>query len=546
MNVFPNSVSFEYPPMTKSDSTGQSWACSGTHAPLRSITLLTEAPLNLCSIGIRADLRKRDLPHHAARHSVKRLGSPSRRCTLNPSKTQSEHRDKLGFQRIGVLMASRYGIALCLFLLANSFARAADKPDCHIGSYRLTDGSAVDIAPTDNSSILRWRRFDGTTGALHEMPNGHWRSTFGWTDRADGRTVSFSDCASGKIDFDGRSGNRIAFDVTNTTFISHGTALAGRLVLPKGGDEVPVVILLHGAEHDSALTYYFLQRMLPAEGVGVFVYDKRGTGSSGGTYSQDFGLLADDAVAALHEARRLAGARLGRIGYQAGSQGGWVAPIAANRSLVDFLIVCFGLAVSVIDEDRQEVALEMRDEGHSPGEIADALEVARAAETVIASRFTRGFREFDAVRAKYRGASWYKDLHGNYTYMLLPYSEPQLRKLRSKFNWGTPFYYDPMPALRASTTPQLWILGGRDYEAPSAETGRRIASLMAGGRPYALAIYPDAEHGMTLFETAKDGSRVSTRYAPGYFAMMRDFARDGRLREAYGDADLTDASGKAR
>lgn len=33
------------------------------------------------------------------------------------------------------------------------------------------------------------------------------------------------------------------------------------------------------------------------------------------------------------------------------------------------------------------------------------------------------------MRAKYRGAPWYKDLHGNYTYMLLPYSETQLREL---------------------------------------------------------------------------------------------------------------------
>src|ERR1700737_1831430 len=45
---------------------------------------------------------------------------------------------------------------------------------------------------------------------------------------------------------------------------------------------------------------------------------------------------------------------------------GWVAPIAANREHVDFVIVCFGLAVSVIDEDQQEVEIEMREKGHSP------------------------------------------------------------------------------------------------------------------------------------------------------------------------------------
>jgi hypothetical protein len=279
--------------------------------------------------------------------------------------------------------------------------------------------------------------------------------------------------------------------------------------------------------------------MLPAEGIGTFVYDKRGTGASGGVYSQDFSLLADDAVAAMREARRLAGPRAARIGYQAGSQGGWVAPIAANRAHVDFVIVCFGLAVTVRQEDQEEVVIEMREEGHSPAEIADALKVARAAETVFASGFTKGFAEFDAVRAKYRAASWYQDLHGNYTYMALPYTEAQLRAMGPEFRWGTPFDYEPMPTLRADTTPQLWILGSEDYEAPSAKTSQRIKSLIAAGRPFTLALYPGAEHGMTLFEKGADGKRLSTRYAPGYFAMIRDFAREGRLPGSYDNAEIT-------
>ena len=428
-------------------------------------------------------------------------------------------------------------------LLAASVATAAETLDCHIGIYQLKDGTFVDIAPSGDGA-LRWRRFDGMTGTLRKLADGSWNSTVGWTGRPDGKRISLSDCRSGDIKFGGTPGHRVALHVTNTTFRSHDTTLVGRLVMPRRGTKVPVVVLLHGAERDSALTYYFLQRTLPAHGVGAFVYDKRGTGQSGGSYSQDFKLLADDAVAAMRAARRLAGARLSRIGYQAGSQGGWVAPIAANLATADFVIVCFGLAVSVIDEDQQEVEMEMRDKGHTPDEIAKALEVARAAETVIASGFTRGFEDFDAVRAKYRDASWYKDLHGNFTHMLLPYSEAQLREMGSKFNWGTPFHYDPMPALQASTVPQLWILGGKDYQAPSAETSGRIKSLIADGRPFTLAYYPGAEHGMTLFESTAEGRRLSTRYAPGYFAMMRDFARDGWLRGSYGDAEVTTQHGE--
>ncbi|TAJ74804.1 MAG: alpha/beta hydrolase [Phenylobacterium sp.] len=429
-------------------------------------------------------------------------------------------------------------LAACSALFLSQPAGAAAPTDCHVGAYRLADGRLVDIAPSGEGA-LRWRQFDGTTGALAKTPEGGWSSTFGWTGRPDGVTVSFSDCAAGEVRFAGVRGRRIPLDVKETRFAGRDVSLAGRLVLPEGRSRVPIVVLVHGAENDSALDSYALQRLLPAAGVGAFVYDKRGTGASSGKYSQDFELLADDAVAAMREARRLAGPRAGRVGYQGASQGGWVVPIAATRAPVDFAIVSFGLAVSVIDEDQQQVALEMGLKGYSARDTAKALEVADAAETVIASGFTEGFERLDALRDKYRGEPWYKDLHGNFTWLVLPHSETRLRAMAKDYDWGTPWRYDPMPTLRAVKTPQLWILGENDLEAPSAETGRRLRTLIDAGLPITLALYPGAEHGMTEFETKPDGERVSTRFSPGYFAMMRDFARDGRLRGAYGRSVIT-------
>jgi hypothetical protein len=100
-----------------------------------------------------------------------------------------------------------------------------------------------------------------------------------------------------------------------------------------------------------------------------------------------------------------------------------------------------------------------------------------------------------------------------------------------------------MPVLRVVKAPQLWILGEDDLDAPSAETGRRIRSLAAHGRPITLAMFPHAEHGLTEYERAPSGERISTRYAPGYFAMLRDFMRDGRLAGAYGAAAITRPAG---
>src|SRR5262249_35227188 len=153
--------------------------------------------------------------------------------------------------------------------------------------------------------------------------------------------------------------------------------------------------------------------------------------------------------------------------------------------------------------------------------------------------FTQGFERFDAVRAKYRDAPWYKDVHGNYTHFLLPYSADELREKGKQYVFGTPFHYDPMPALRAVKAPQLWVLGEDDFEAPSAETSRRLKSLIKAGHPITLALYPHAEHGLTEYEIGPDGERVSTHYVAGYFDMMCDFASTGRLHGPYGSSVIT-------
>ena len=267
---------------------------------------------------------------------------------------------------------------------------------------------------------------------------------------------------------------------------------------------------------------------------------------SGGTYTQDFDILAGDAVAAKTEAARLTGARLGRIGYQGGSEGGWVVPLAANRSPVDFAIVSFGLAVTVLDEDQEGVALDMYFHHHTPADTAKALELARAGEHVVETGGKEGYEAFDSLRKKYGSEPWYKDVHGDFLFFILPLGQQQIIDAIAEFGFQTtPFQYDPMPTLRASATPQLWVLGGKDMESPSAETSWRIRSLIADNKDYALAVYPNAEHGMTEFEVDGAGERVDTRFAPEYFQMMADFIRYGQIGSTYGDSDIVRPTGGA-
>jgi uncharacterized protein len=434
-------------------------------------------------------------------------------------------------------------VATAMFVLAAESAPASDDltGDCRIGTYHLQDGADVDIGATEGPH-LRWRRADGTTGVLIKESDGSWTSTLGWTQRPDGKRVSFSDCASGEINFDGVKGKRIAFDVTETKFQGAGVTLAGRLLMPKSSSRVPIVVLIHGSEHDSARDFYALQRLFPAEGIGAFVYDKRGTGASTGRYTQDYLLLADDAIAAVHEAKRLAGSREGRIGYQAGSQGGWVAPLAAKIEPVDFVIVGFGLAVSPLDEDREAIALDMTRHGYGADVMAKAMEVADATAAILLSDFREGYDQLEAVRRKYENEPWFKYVHGDITFALLEMSQAQLRERGPELLPHVPMQYDPMPVLRNLDVPQLWILAADDTDAPSAETEHRLRALAAEGKPIVTAVFPHTDHGIYEYETKADGTRVSTRNPDGYFAMMRDFIRTGRIGESYGTSMIFHSS----
>jgi len=445
-------------------------------------------------------------------------------------------------------------LVLLAVLGANAQTTQPSSPaNCHVGTYRLSDGRDVDIAPADEN--LRWRMKDGTSGELTQTADGSWSSTLGWTERPDGKRVSFGDCAadktadktadkaSDKISFDGVEGHRILFDVVDTHFQGAGVTLAGRLVLPVGKDPVPIVVLVHGSDAQPALDgsgVFSLQRLFPSAGVGAFVYDKRGTGSSGGKFTHDYLTLADDAIAAMREAKRLAGARARRIGYFGTSQGGWVAPLAAKIEAVDFVVVGYGLAVSPLEEDREAIALDITRHGYGPDVLAKAMQVADATSAVLLSDFHDGYDQVEAVRQKFGKEPWFPLIHGDVSFLILQKSPAELKQIGPTLFPCAPLQYDPMPVLRNLRTPQLWILGKDDVDAPSAETAARLKALSASGSPITTAIFPGAEHVMYEYEVAPDGTRVWTRQPEGYFCMMVDFIRHGRLHGSYG-ADLAPA-----
>ena len=409
---------------------------------------------------------------------------------------------------------------------------------CHVGLYRLGDGGWVDVAPLPDRG-LRWRRLDGSTARMALDDEGRWVSTLGSTTRVEGPQPQLGACEDGRITFEGQPGARVALDTLETTFMGHGgTRLHGRLILPSGDAPTPIMVEVHGSEGANALDFNAFQRFAPASGVGVFVYAKRGSGGSEGRYTQDFHVLADDAAAAVAEARRLAGARAGRVGLHGASQGGWVAPLAASQTPVDFVIVGFGLAYGVLSEDSDQVMQDLKAKGWGPDVLDKAREITDVTGAFVASKGAVSFADLDAVRARYRAEPWFADIRGEFTVLLLNAPNEQIIAMAPQLENGPSWDYDPLPVLGALDAPMLWIQAEDDTGAPPEATRDRLIDLSAQGRPITLLEYPDTDHGIVRYETGADGRRTSLGNAPGYYQAVLDWARTGRLDGTYGQGRI--------
>ena len=192
---------------------------------------------------------------------------------------------------------------------------------CHHGAgHRMRDGTVQGCRRT-RCSGRQSKRFRGTSLYVRRWPS---RSSRRWLAPLYRRSAA----VGGRNELVART-----LQISEVKFKSHGTTFSGWLISHPGDHPKPLVVTVHGSERTSPRTSTYPLMSWQRLGLNVFFYDKRGTGNSEGEYTQNFELLADDAAAAMNEARSVAAGRFtnGPAIY-GGSQGGWVAPLAATRS----------------------------------------------------------------------------------------------------------------------------------------------------------------------------------------------------------------------
>ena len=408
-----------------------------------------------------------------------------------------------------------------LLLAALPGAPALAQTACQPGTYAAPDGDFVVLveSPAVAAPALRYQFRDGRRGATSEA----------------GAPLT---CTAAQVTVKGEAWSPIAFRETPASFDSVGTKMNGMLIEPPGNDaKRPLVVMVHGSERTSPIGGLYGYAMA-AQGISVFVYDKRGTGGSEGEYTQNFELLAADAAKALDTARGMTAGRHGRAGFFGGSQGGWVAPLAATRTKADFVAVGFGLVASPIEEDREQMVSEVRAAGL--GKDAEALVTRLSAATagLLLSDFRTGYDALDAVRRDMADKPWAAKIEGEYSGAIARMPNDELRRIgRARFdNLELIWDYDAVAALRKLDTPLLWVLAGEDREAPIETTRAALRDLQAAGKPIDTYLFPGTDHGMWEYVDKADGTRDYTRLTDGYLKLLGDWIK-GDVRGAYGRAE---------
>lgn len=302
-------------------------------------------------------------------------------------------------------------------------------------------------------------------------------------------------------------------------FSDQGAHLAGTLYEPRTGTHLPAVVVLWGAAMPTRkfALYRHLTQGLPAMGIAVLVFDRRGSGASTGTMrGSDYELLADDGVAAARFLARDPRIDPHRIGYWGLSQGGWLAMLAASRDKR----AAFAISVSapmVTPAEQMDFAVTdlLTVHGYAHADRVQAIDVRHAWED-----FLRGKGSYQAALAAIKQAQekpWFK----------LEFMPDAAAFAREPINkaWKKDMDYDPFHIAQKVTVPALFIYGGADPWVPVARSVQRLQSLAARHRNIEYRVIANADHTMMLPDKVtmafdRQSLLDEAPQAPAYFMLL--------------------------
>lgn len=260
----------------------------------------------------------------------------------------------------------------------------------------------------------------------------------------------------------------------------NGASLEGTLYTPSASEKLPTVLVLHGSGPDGRSNSYYriLAQTFARCGYATFVYDKRGSGSSTGSWiASPFQRLIDDAVAVADSLKKER--EVNRLIIWGGSEGASIAPEVAVRSNASAVIAQSASGVPFWQQNRFQNLQVLKRAGLSETEIQKELLVHEAAMNY--ARTAKGWDRFSSLRE-----------NG---------SRLRINNSREDVWWDwyrTKMDYDPSPWLRKLQVPILAVWGGSDALVPIEDSRESFRKSLSMNHDVTLMVFPQADHGLSV------------------------------------------------
>jgi pimeloyl-ACP methyl ester carboxylesterase len=293
--------------------------------------------------------------------------------------------------------------------------------------------------------------------------------------------------------------------------------LSGTLSLPVAEGPHPAVVLITGSgpqNRDEEIFGFQPFRLIADHfarvGIAVLRMDDRGVDGSTGSVSESTSAdFAGDALVAVDYLTNHPAIDASSIGLLGHSEGGIVAPMAADRSDdISFLVLLAGTAVTGSEVLLEQGELIARANGASPEAVEQqkasqrrlfGLLRSNASDEELSAELDRTIREgVESMPPERREAI--RDLDQ----FVATQVAPQLASMTS--TWFRAFLdYDPAEALRTTSVPVLALFGELDLQVPPAQNREPMARALAeaGNTDVTIEVIPGANH---LFQVAITGN----------------------------------------
>jgi uncharacterized protein len=244
------------------------------------------------------------------------------------------------------------------------------------------------------------------------------------------------------------------------SFLNQNLKFCGTLYLPNGNRPCPAVVVVHPASGGERTDPFYdhLKSELPAHGIAVLVFDRRGSGASEGDFeTADFEDLAGDVIAAVQYLQSREDIDPAKIGLHGTSQGGWIAPIAAaHKTDIAFLIEVSASGVTPADQMNYGVEFHLQQDGFDQSVIKKAIELRNLINEYFRGHVSRA--KVVAELSRHEHEPWYEKAY------LYPSEELPADVTQSK--WHYEMDYEPLFVWKKVRQPTLFLFAEIDEWVP--------------------------------------------------------------------------------